>query len=192
MNLSSIPFRRQCFPENYFLHNLKIPELFRKPHFLISVGKLKTHTLCGFSGTLKNLYGCNPEPFKAKYHYRLHEAIADIASAFRADFSMIDSIIAMEGQGPVSGTPVRLNKIIAGRDPVAVDSCIARLIGINPHKIDYIRLSEKAGLGSTACKLDCPGNQCLQLRLPTTVTDKLIFHIDNLVQSLRRNKRSRY
>lgn len=194
VNLSSMPFKHLRFPQNYFLHNLKIPELFLKPHFLISVGKLKTYSSerCGFTGTLKNVYGCNPEPFKAKYHRRLHEAIADIASAFRPDFSVVDSIIAMEGNGPVSGTPIRLNKIIAGRDPVAVDSCIARLIGIDPKKIDYILLSEKAGLGSTAYKIDCRGLECLQLRLPTSVTDKLILHVGNLTKSLKRNREIRY
>jgi uncharacterized protein (DUF362 family) len=193
VNLSSIPFRYQSFPQNFFLHKIKIPKLFWKPHVLISVGKLKTHGLCGFSGTLKNLYGCNPEPHKVKYHGRLHQAIADIASAFRADLSVIDSLIAMEGEGgPVSGNPVRLNKIIAGNDPVSVDACVGRLIGIDPRKIEYVRLSEKSGVGSTDYKLVCPGPQCLPLKLPNSITDKLVSHTSNLVQLIRRNKRSAF
>ena len=193
VNLSSIPFRYQSFPQNFFLRKIKIPKLFWKPHVLISVGKLKTHGLCGFSGTLKNLYGCNPEPHKVKYHGRLHQAIADIASAFRADLSVIDSLIAMEGEGgPVSGNPVRLNKIIAGKDPVSVDACVGRLIGIDPRKIEYVRLSEKSGVGSTDYKLVCPGPQCLPLKLPNSITDRLVSLASNLVQLTRRNKRSAF
>lgn len=193
VNLSSIPFRYQSFPQNFFLRKIKIPKLFWKPHVLISVGKLKTHGLCGFSGTLKNLYGCNPEPHKVKYHGRLHQAIADIASAFRADLSVIDSLIAMEGEGgPVSGNPVRLNKIIAGKDPVSVDACVGRLIGIDPRKIEYVRLSEKSGVGSTDYKLVYPGPQCLPLKLPNSITDRLVSLTSNLVQLTRRNKRSTF
>lgn len=193
VNLSSMRSRYQSFPQNFFLRKLKIPELFWKPHVLISVGKLKTHGLCGFSGTLKNLYGCNPEPYKVKYHVRLHHAIADIASVFKADFSVIDSIIAMEGEGgPVSGIPVRLNKIIAGKDPVSVDACIARMIGIDPEEIEYVKLSQKAEVGSAAYELVCQGPQCLPLKLPNSVTEKLVSHTSNLVQLIRRNKRSAF
>ena len=47
------------------------------------------------------------------------------------------------------GNPVPMNRIIAGFDPVLVDTYAAELIGLDPHSIEYITLAEQFGVGST-------------------------------------------
>lgn len=191
INLTSIPFHVEKFPRNNYIKQLKIPAIFRRSHFLISAAKLKTNSMCGFTGTLKNMYGCNPEPYKAKYHQRLHEAIADIASAFRPDFSIVDAVVAMQGSGPVDGTPVRMNRIIAGNDPVAVDVYMSRLIGINPNKVPYLKYSERMGAGSAKYQLMTSNGLGEPLKLRrASVTEKLVSEASRWTSFLKPESRS--
>jgi hypothetical protein len=55
----------------------------------------------------------------------------------------------MEGNGPVYGTPVEMNMLLASQDLVAADTVCARLIGLNPRTIEHLQMAEKRGLGSS-------------------------------------------
>jgi uncharacterized protein (DUF362 family) len=191
VNLSSTSFQKVSFPINYYLHRLKVPEVFLAPHFLISVPKLKTHTLCSFTASLKNVYGCNPEPFKAKYHSRLHEAVADFASVFRPHFTVVDAVISMEGNGPVDGKPIRTNRIIAGTDPVAVDTYLSKLMGFDASDVAYLRYSEKRGIGSSRYQL-VSKSQERPLLMATQITDELVKNAEKLINLIRRNQVRRH
>jgi uncharacterized protein (DUF362 family) len=50
-----------------------------------------------------------------------------------------DGIIAIEGDGPLNGTPRSLNRIVLADDPVAADATCARLMGFEPGRIMHIR-----------------------------------------------------
>ena len=60
-------------------------------------------------------------------------------TALPIHFVIADAIIAMEGDGPLNGTPKVMNTILLADDPVAADSSLARLIGQQPDRIAYIR-----------------------------------------------------
>ncbi len=152
VNLAKRPCEQVNFPNNLRVSSIKMPDILAKPRILISISKLKTHSLCRYTATLKNMYGCNPEPYKAKYHPHLHENIVDFATAFKPDISIVDAMTAMEGTGPTNGTPIRLDTILLGTDPVAVDHAAGRVMKINPNNVKYIRLAEKQGLGTTKYK----------------------------------------
>jgi len=162
VNLTKIPYRPVEFARNLSLCQIKVPTIFQKPHFLVSIAKMKTHNSCGLTATLKNMYGCNPEPYKARYHRRLSENIVDFAAAFTPHLSVIDATLAMEGCGPVDGVPVKLDTLIAGTDPVATDSVVAKMMGINPRKVRHLRLAEKQGLGTTRFRIE--GTEQVEIR----------------------------
>jgi uncharacterized protein (DUF362 family) len=149
INLSKAPFSYKVFDENVFLKRIKVPHILESPNWLISVPKIKMHTLCSFGGTLKNQYGCNPHPEKSIYHARLHDSVVDLNFAFKADLVVVDGIVAMEGSGPVDGIPIRMDTLIFGHDSVAVDHLIARIIGINPDRVKYLVEAKRRGLGTT-------------------------------------------
>jgi uncharacterized protein (DUF362 family) len=44
----------------------------------------------------------------------------------------------MEGDGPINGDPVPSGVVVLSRDPVAADVTGARLMGIDPEKVDYV------------------------------------------------------
>lgn len=56
----------------------------------------------------------------------------------RKYFTVIDGIVAGEGQGPFCPTSKNANTIIAGEDLLAVDCVAARYMGLDPDKIRYL------------------------------------------------------
>jgi uncharacterized protein (DUF362 family) len=150
LNLSKIPFLAKKFPDNTFLKEIHVPQIFENADFFISVPKIKTHMDCIFTCALKNQFGCNPIPRKSKYHKRLDETIVDLNMAFKPDLVVVDGIVAMEGcRGPTAGLPVKMNTLIFGKDPVAVDHLVAGVMGFDPRTISYLMEAEKRGIGST-------------------------------------------
>jgi uncharacterized protein (DUF362 family) len=153
VNISKVLYSVREFPENVFIKKLKVPKIIEEADLLVSVPKIKTHDLCTFTGALKNQYGCNPYPRKTIYHKHLDDVIVDFNLIFRPDVIIVDGIVAMEGhKGPTEGVPIRMNTLIFGRDPVAVDHLICRLIGIDPDSVRYLIEAERRGVGNTNYK----------------------------------------
>ena len=99
------------------------------------------------------MYGCIMSSNKIKFHDYLDQAIVDACTVMRPQLSVIDGIIGMGGpKGPVDGVPIRADLIVAGLDPVAVDSACATIMGLSPRRIRHLTLAERAGLGSIEFK----------------------------------------
>jgi len=130
--------------------NLLIPKTLMLSDCLINVAKLKTHLDYRYTGALKNLYGLLLKRHeRPRYHAVMYKALVDLARVYKPDLSMIDAIVGMEGPGPTEGYPKYVGAIIASKDPVAADSVGARVMGIPPSKIKYLRYAEKKGLGTS-------------------------------------------
>jgi uncharacterized protein (DUF362 family)/Pyruvate/2-oxoacid:ferredoxin oxidoreductase delta subunit len=120
---------------------------------IINVAKLKTHGLMGFTGAVKNLFGCVPGSDKATLHFRLShrdhfaEMLVDLYLLIKPRLSIIDGIVGMEGQGPRQGNPRPLGVLIAGTDAVAVDAVACAVVGIDPMSIPTIYLADSRGVG---------------------------------------------
>ena len=54
---------------------------------------------------------------------------------------MVDAVVALSGMH-LSGTPKKLNTILAGFDPVAIDAVGSEMLGHNPRRIKYLTLAE--------------------------------------------------
>ncbi len=125
------------------LTSLIFPDIFQEIDWIVSMAKLKTHHWAGVTLSMKNLFGTLPGlyygwPKNVLHHAGIHESILDITATLRPQFSIIDGIIGMEGDGPIMGTPKPTGVIVMGRDLPAVDATGARLMGINPYKIPYL------------------------------------------------------
>ena len=150
VNLSKSAYNVKDFPQNAFLKRIKFPRVLDKPCLFISVPKIKTHGPQSFTCVLKNQFGCNPNPNKSRLHKRLDDAIVDLNVAFKPDLIVVDGIIAMGGyRGPVDGVPIRMNTLIFGRDPVAVDHLVSRIIGVNANSVKYLVEAKRRGIGTT-------------------------------------------
>jgi uncharacterized protein (DUF362 family) len=117
---------------------------------IISVPKLKPHRMATVTLSLKNMMGALAS--KGSMHTGwLSENIADLASVLRPDVSVVDGIIAGEGH-ETSGSPVEMDLVIAGTDPVAVDAVGSEVMGIPPTDVKHLLLAEKKGLGTCDLK----------------------------------------
>ena len=125
------------------LRELYFPKTVRGVDFLVSMPKLKTHHWAGVTLSLKNMFGvipgsCYGWPKNILHWAGIDRAILDINAAVRPDFAIVDGIIGMEGNGPIQGLSKAAGVLIAGDDPVAVDSTSARIMGLAPEKINHI------------------------------------------------------
>jgi uncharacterized protein (DUF362 family) len=116
---------------------------------IISVPKLKPHRLAGASLSLKNMMGAMTP--KGSMHGHLNQNIVDLASVIKPSIAVIDGIIAGEGH-ETSGNPVEMNLVIAGTDPVAVDTVGAAVMGISSEHVKHLLFAEECGLGT--CHLE--------------------------------------
>lgn len=130
-----------------FANEIKIPEILTQVDLFVSVPKLKLHSLTKLSCALKNQFGCIPIKRKVTFHKNLDRVIALINKLVTPHLILVDGIIS---KGKI---PKRLNLIMGGYDPVAVDSVAAKIAGLNPIWIKSIKASEKLGVGSTNAKL---------------------------------------
>ena len=140
-------------PDGEALKSITVPRLVTESA-VISAAKLKTHANTGVTLGMKNMFGLLPDKFKGRYHLKgISKVVVDINTVLRPALTVIDGFVGMEGQGPVDGTPVQMNLIIAGTDPVATDATACRIMGINPYEIKHIKRAYEKGLGSSEAKV---------------------------------------
>lgn len=140
---------KTIWPENTsFFKAFSYPSILEDIDCLISFAKLKTHILTGYTGVLKNQFGLLPFPDKRMFHRHLDRVIVDLNLIFPCHFYILDGIFAMHNQGPLDGDVIELDLVLSGIDPVSVDHCACKAVGIPPEKITHLCLAEKSGLGT--------------------------------------------
>jgi uncharacterized protein (DUF362 family) len=120
---------------------------------LIYLSKMKVHKLTQISMTLKMNQG-SLDWYDAIRNHRadMHQKMIDMLKVMRPHLSIVDALWPMQGQGPGSPFPEDLikdfNVILAGKDPVAVDTVGSTIMGFDAkHDIPMLRGAEMAGLG---------------------------------------------
>jgi hypothetical protein len=96
---------------------------------------------------MKNLKGCIPDREKRRFHSQgLHKPIAEINALIKTGYCVVDGICG-DLSFEEGGNPVEANRIIAGKNPLTVDSYCAELIGYAPDEIGYLVYGKSIGLG---------------------------------------------
>lgn len=145
----SLPGAARC-------RRLSVVEPFLTRDYLIDLAKLKTHSMVGFSGAVKNLFGAVPGLQKPELHCRFpekqpfSEMLVDLCDFLKPDLCFTDGILAMEGNGPTGGSPRQLGVLGASRSPYALDVCMASLVGLPPESVLMLREAHRRGLGPIA------------------------------------------
>jgi uncharacterized protein (DUF362 family)/ferredoxin len=119
-----------------YLKNMKIVKAFTEVDYIVSCGKLKTHTMMTYTGAVKNLFGVIPGVIKADYHLKMNDIehfaniLIDICQYIKPVFSVLDGIEAMEGDGPSSGEIRKLGLILSGDNAYDLDYVATYIAGI--------------------------------------------------------------
>ena len=104
---------------------------------VVSISKMKNHGTAGVTLSIKNLFGLCPYPRAHYAHYeytpipRFPNFLVDLTKIFRPRICIIDGIVASEGS-EWFGTPKEVGVIVAGSNPVSVDSVGTMIMGYDP------------------------------------------------------------
>jgi uncharacterized protein (DUF362 family)/ferredoxin len=121
---------------------------------VINLPKLKTHTQMLLTLGVKNMFGCIVGMRKPEWHFRtgidrdkFAELLVRIYVAVKPTITVLDGILAMEGQGPgKGGRPRELDIVMASDDAVALDRVVCRMLGIGEDELLTNRVATRMGL----------------------------------------------
>jgi len=159
-------------PNGKVLDRICVPKIVRDADLLVTLPKLKTHTLTMLTCAVKNQFGLVPGGGKKDIHIRapkprmLAQAVVDIHSVAAPDLAIVDGVVGMEGRGPSAGRPRPIRVILAGTDSVAVDAVAADIIGYAPGDVDTTAMADARGLGiGTLDRIEVRGPALSEVRV---------------------------
>ncbi|NOR21193.1 MAG: DUF362 domain-containing protein [Candidatus Aminicenantes bacterium] len=152
INLKQRGFR-EVICNGQIIKKVLISPLLHEADYILNLPKLKTHALTVFTGAVKNMFGIIPYGLRLDYH-RLYkqsdvfsQMLVDIFSCAPPHLTIMDAIVAMEGEGPSGGSPKRVGVILASQDSVAVDAVASKIVGFNPMNIFTTQNAHERGVG---------------------------------------------
>jgi len=148
---------------------------------VINLPKLKTHTQMLLTLGVKNIFGCIVGLRKPEWHFRtgidrdkFAELLVRIYTAVRPSITILDGILAMEGQGPGrGGVPKELGVVLASHDAFAVDAVVCRMLGLKEHDLPTNRIASEMGFMPESISIDGDLPEIRDMQFP--VLTPLVF-----------------
>ncbi|MEW6674181.1 MAG: DUF362 domain-containing protein [Thermodesulfobacteriota bacterium] len=142
---------------------------------VVNLAKLKTHSQMLLTLGIKNLFGCIVGLRKPEWHLRagvdrevFARLLVQIYKAIQPAVTIVDGILAMEGQGPgKSGTPRRLDVLVGSRSAIEADRAICRMLGMEPDALLTNRAAANMGLVSKEVYINGDFHIIHDFKLPT-------------------------
>lgn len=140
-------------PRATLLRELYLPETVLSADVLISLPKMKTHKLAGITLSLKNMFGVVPGmkygwPKNTLHWNGIPMSICEINGTVKSHYSIVDGVVGMEGHGPIMGSARTAAVLVMGANALAVDATAARVMGVDPGRVDYLAMAHRIKLGS--------------------------------------------
>jgi uncharacterized protein (DUF362 family)/Pyruvate/2-oxoacid:ferredoxin oxidoreductase delta subunit len=141
---------------------------------VINLPKLKTHGMMMLTLGVKNLFGCVVGFRKPEWHMRAgvnHEMfarlLAQICRVVSPAVTLLDGILAMEGEGPgKSGKPRHVGVLMGSLDTVAVDRAVCTLVGMDPEALPTNRAARELGMAGGTVEIDGTLPEVLRYKIP--------------------------
>jgi uncharacterized protein (DUF362 family) len=176
-----------------FMPTVSLSRIVLDADIIISLPKFKTHGLTVITGAIKNSYGFLPGAQKARLHRaaaspeRFHEMMVDVYRLRVPDLFLVDAVVGMEGNGPVSPDLRDIGLILASDNGVALDAVIAALVGCEPGWLRFLQKAKEMGLGDYDLKtIEVIGElkPLPDFKLPP-LSGERDFHNKNIQEALR-------
>lgn len=139
-----------------------LSEPFTKHDLFVNLPVLKTHEFALITGAVKNMFGMVPEMKRIKYHPILQQILVKLCKIYSNQLVIVDGIDAMEGHGPTRGRTIKMNILLAGTNPAAVDTTIAKIMNIPLKDVPHIEYARSA-LNVNEVKEICEGTSMEKL-----------------------------
>ena len=166
VNMDRNPGETVQFPDNAVLRRITVPRVLREA-LLVTVPVMKTHAKTRITGALKNQWGCLPK-MRHEYHLEIDDALADLNASLRPVLAVMDGTVCLEGNGPKSGRPRIMDRILCSTDLVALDTIQAITMGIDPATVAHLATCAARGIGTN-------DRQRIEVRGPSPERDAVTF-----------------
>jgi uncharacterized protein (DUF362 family) len=158
-----------------------IPQEVKRADMIVSLAKMKTHHWAGVTLSMKNLFGLMPGnvygwPKNVLHWAGIGECIYDINATVKPQIGIVDGIVGMDGDGPIMGDPVQANVIVMGANLPAVDATCARIMGINPHNIAYLKYASGRIGSINEANIEQRGENIIAVRKDFKLLDSIPAH----------------
>jgi len=131
-------------------HGVHIPKLLFGKNVL-HLPTMKTHVFTHITGAMKNAFGGLLDQKRHWTHSVIDETLVDLLQIQQdihtGIFCVMDGTLAGEGPGPRAMRWHVKNVIMASSDPVAIDAASAKIMGLDPLSLKFIRAAHERGLG---------------------------------------------
>ena len=151
--------RTVSLPEGRVLRQAEIITPVAEADGVIDLCKMKTHVLMSMTGAVKNLFGVIPGLSKVGYHAThpdhatFADVLLDLTGYVKPRLSLMDGILAMEGDGPgSSGTPRQAGLLLAAANPLALDTAAGAIMNLPRQDNPVLLAAERRGL--TPCRME--------------------------------------
>lgn len=186
LNLPIIEFNSQKYPiDNDNFHHLRLSKEAMEADVIINLPKIKSHMQLTMTMGVKNLFGCVPGKMKAWWHMeagkdasRFGEMLVETAKAINPDLTIIDGIIAHEGNGPSAGEPRELGILGASNNVFALDVAIADMLNVSSEIVPTLVAQKKLGLYNDVKDIEFPLLKPEELRVINWQLPETLMPID--------------
>jgi uncharacterized protein (DUF362 family) len=146
-------FREIKIPQGKVLERAEVVKEILDGYILINIPVAKSHSATGVSLGMKGLMGLiwDRESFHSQYN--INQAIADLGTVIKPHLTILDATRALVSGGPGGpGEVKKPNLIIAGIDPVAVDSYGVGIVpwygqNFKGRQVEHLLAAHQRGLG---------------------------------------------
>ena len=146
-------FREIKIPQGKVLERVEVIKEVLDNSVLINIPVAKSHSATGVSMGMKGLMGLiwDRESFHSQYN--INQAIADLATVIKPQLTILDATRALVSGGPGGpGEVKKPNLIIAGIDPIAVDSYGVSVVpwygqNFKGRQVEHLLVAHQRGLG---------------------------------------------
>lgn len=129
------------------MYRLALPEiLLDETDVFITLPVPKMHSMVTYSGAVKNQWGCIPDPMRIKLHPHFARLIWAVNERLAPRLAIGDCEYMLDRNGPMSGDPVYMNRIVVADDILAFDvAVLERTMRLNPATVAYLGLGRQLG-----------------------------------------------
>ncbi len=170
--------------------NIPFAKIMDEVDVLISIPKFKTHNLAVITAAIKNVFGLIPGLYKVHAHKQAPNFIkfaGELARVYRIarpNLSIVDAVVAMQGDGPAAGDPYDLGLVVTSSDALSIDALLAKIIGLEPLSVPSTKAAYSMKLGQADINnIDIAGVSLEDIRVRNFNLPKILalFKIPNFL-----------
>jgi len=145
--LVKVKFQNNSSP----VKELFLPKTVLEADAIVDLALMKTHEWAMYSGAIKNLFGCVPSNKRIYLHPYLSEAFYRLYTILKPQLTVMDARVAIEGNGPTKGPPVKMDLMLTSNCALATDVIASKIMGLNVEEISYLNyIARKTNLQADA------------------------------------------